>query len=228
MFGEEARFELLRKVGRWIMPAYRFHWPQLYWWRDKEFNDFLSRFGELHGNNSDRRWMLYQMALLAQHVPGDTAECGAYQGAGSFLISKATQQNGLPRTHYIFDSFEGISEPSAADGGYWRKGNLRCSLEDFREPPGNFSIKKGWIPERFPEVSACRFAFVHIDVDLEKPTLESLSFFYPRMNPGGIMVFDDYGFTTCPGARQAVAGFMADKAERIVELSCGSAYISKA
>lgn len=210
------------------MPTYRFHWPQLYWWKDQEFTDFLARFDELHANNSDRRWMLYQLALMTENVPGDTAECGAFQGAGSYLICKATQSNGRVRTHHIFDSFEGVSSPLHVDGSYFRKGDLCCSLADFQRPDGNVSIYQGWIPERFAEVSGLLFSFVHIDVDLHQPTADSIAFFYPRMQAGGIMVFDDYGFTSCPGARKAVDDFMEDKPERITELSCGSAFITKA
>jgi hypothetical protein len=85
----------------------------------------------------------------------------------------------------------------------------------------------GWIPDRFPEVDDRCFSFVHIDVDLYQPTLDSLEFFYPRLSTGGIIVLDDYGFGTCPGATAAVDSFMRDKAEPIVNLSAGGAFLMK-
>ena len=209
------------------MPTYRFVWPQLYWWKDEEFNAFLKRFDELHANNSDRRWMLYQWALTANSIPGDTAECGVYRGAGSYLICKATQSGGQQRTHFIFDSFQGVSKPDEVDEHYWREGDLSCSLQDFQKPEATISIHPGWIPEGFPAAAEKKFCFVHIDVDLHQPTADSIAFFYPRMNTGGIMVFDDYGFRTCPGVKKAVDDFLADKPERIVHQSCGSAFITK-
>ena len=84
---------------------------------------------------------------------------------------------------------------------------------------------RGWIPERFAEVADRRFAFVHIDVDLYQPTLDSVAFFYQRLVPGGIIVCDDYGFTTCPGATRAMDEFMADKPEHIVHLPTGQGVI---
>lgn len=215
-------------AGKLIMPAYRFSWPSLLWWKDEEFNLFLNRFGEIRGQETDRRWMLYQLALMSVNIAGDTAECGVYQGAGSHLICKATQTNGQQRTHFIFDSFQGISSPSNLDGnGYWRQGDLCCSLEQFKRPEGRISIHKGWIPEKFNDVKGRTFSFVHVDVDLYQPTSDSIAFFYPRLVPGGILVCDDYGFATCPGAKKAVDDFMADKPERIFHLSCGSAFIIK-
>jgi hypothetical protein len=131
----------------------------------------------------------------------------------------------------MFDSFEGCSAPSGQDNGYFEKRNLACGedvvRENLKEFP-NARCMKGWIPDRFPEVKDCRFAFVHIDVQQEQPTVDSLAFFYPRMNAGGIIVLDDYGFTTCPGARHGIDNFMAGKPEPIIELPIGCAFIVKA
>ena len=218
----EWRWRALCKVKTWLMPNYRLAWPHLLWWEDEEFNAYLARFNELHGFNSDKRWMLYQLALMSNEVPGDTAECGAYQGAGSYLICKATQKGSPARTHFIFDSFEGLSTPAPCDGDYWHEGDLRCSLQNFQHPDGNVIIHKGWIPDRFPDVKDRLFSFVHIDVDLHKPTADSMEFFYPRMSPGGMILLDDYGFTSCPGTKKAVDDFMQDKPEKITMLSCGS------
>ena len=33
-----------------------------------------------------------------------------------------------------------------------------------------------------------------MDLDLEKPTYESLSALWPRLSKGGIVVFDEYGY----------------------------------
>ncbi|HEX3704868.1 MAG TPA: TylF/MycF/NovP-related O-methyltransferase, partial [Vicinamibacterales bacterium] len=66
------------------------------------------------------------------------------------------------------------------------------------------------------DIEAERFEFganwvrilLHIDVDLYEPTRDSIAFLYERMNPGGIVVCDDYGFMTCPGATKAIDEFL--------------------
>lgn len=83
------------------------------------------------------------------------------------------------------------------------------------------------IPNRFKEVSEKKFSFVHIDVDLYQPIRNSLEFFYNRMLPGGIIVFDDYGFTFFPGAKKAVDEFMQNKNDFFIALPSGQAFLIK-
>ena len=98
------------------------------------------------------------------------------------------------------------------------------TLKEFRL----IKLFKGWIPERFPEVANEKFRLVHIDVDLYEPTRDSLEFFYPRISTGGVMVFDDYGVTSCPGAYKAVNEFMNDKPEYVLHLPTAQGIIIKA
>ena len=72
----------------------------------------------------------------------------------------------------------------------------RDTLKEFER----VSYYKGWIPDRFEEVSDRKFSFIHIDVDLHRPTYDSAEFFYERLSPGGIILCDDYGSLLCPGA----------------------------
>src|SRR5262249_26362851 len=110
----EWRFLALLRVGRMLMPAYRFHWPKMAWGLDDDFNAYLAKFDLLGSCNTDRRWMLHQLTQLAKNIPGDTAECGVMGGASSYLICKR-----LRRRHFLFDSFEGLSEPGDSDGAYF-------------------------------------------------------------------------------------------------------------
>lgn len=231
------RFRLLRKLARWLVPGYRLKWPDMAWWQDPFFNQFLQRFDEVDGLNSDRRWMLYQLARLTAHLPGDTAECGCFTGAGSYLICSVNSAAGNLRKHFVFDSFAGLSNPGREDGDYWQGGDLTTTQQVFennlREFADQLSIHAGWIPDCFAELPATataeerQFAFVHIDVDLHAPTLASLEFFYPRLVDGGIILCDDYGLGFCPGATAACDGFVADKPEQMISLSGGSGYLVK-
>lgn len=226
MSRDYAKVYILQFVARFLFPRYRFEWPAFDWWEDREFNAYLLRFRELpRGLGSRRRWMTYQLMRLAASVDGDTAECGVFEGAASYLICRAFPD----RTHFIFDSFEGLSQPGKEDGVEWRQGNLSCPLETAKLnlPFDNISWHKGWIPERFVDVQDRKFAFVHIDVDLYQPTFDSIQFFYPRMSPGGVLVCDDYGTSGCPGATRAVNEFLADKAEKMISPSSGGGFFIK-
>lgn len=227
----DSRFELLHRISKIIYPKYRFKWPQIKWWDDLDFNEYLVRFGEIDGMNTDRHWMVYQLMRLVENIPGDTAECGVYKGASSYIICKLNQKNkSFQRTHYMFDSFEGLSKPNQVDGTHWAEGDLTSMLEISKENLAEFkniSFHKGWIPERFPDVENRGFCFVHIDVDLYQPTLDSIQFFYSRINDHGLVICDDYGFTTCPGATKAIDEFLQDKKEKMISLSGGGGFFIK-
>jgi O-methyltransferase len=227
---EAWRFRALISIARTVMPRYRIGWYQLDWWQDIDFNTYLARFGEERGHNIGRRWMVHQLLRLVADVPGDTAECGVYQGAGSYLICKANVKSTMERTHFMFDSFEGLSPPRSEDGSYWRAGDMRAGeaivLENL-EDCGNTKIMKGWIPSRFAEVADRRFAFVHIDVDLYEPTKDALEFFYPRLSVGGILLCDDFGFTSCPGATRAIEELTARVPEKMIALPDGGGFFIK-
>ena len=225
----DRRLRALRLFADRLIPDYRLTWHQMDWWHDAEFNDYLDRFGERKGFNTHRRWMLSQLVRLIKDVPGHTAECGVFQGSSSWLICSAIRSSG--RTHHLFDSFEGLSAPEPEDGGYWRAGALAAQAEVVAKNLAPFapllSFHGGWIPDRFAEVRDERFAFVHVDVDLRQPTIDSVEFFYPRLSPGGILLCDDYGCTTCPGATKAIDGFLADKPEKMISLDAGGGFLIK-
>jgi hypothetical protein len=227
----DQSFWLLWRIGRWLVPEYRFKRPHMAWWLDDDFTSYLRRFDLLDGLNSDRRWMLQQLVRLVGDVPGNTAECGSYRGASSYLIARMNQAGWLKRKHYAIDSFEGLSPPESVDGSHWERGDLAATEAELRANLHDFSdqlvVCKGWIPDSFAAIEPQAFAFVHVDVDLYAPTKASLEFFYPLLSPGGIVLIDDYGSTHCPGATRAADEFLSDKPEKMIALSSGAGFFVK-
>lgn len=231
----ESRYHVLSKLVKIF--GFRMYNSHLTWFHDSEFLQIWSssRFYDGHPENiEDRKFVLFQLAKAVSCVDGDTAECGVYKGASSYLILKANKNSS--KIHHIFDSFKGLSAPSLADkvsvnrAFKWRKHDLRVSESEVKNNLREFEnvkLYKGWIPERFSEAINRKFSFIHIDVDLYQPTYDSLTFFYPRMSPGGIIVCDDYGFETCPGAKRACDEFLKDKEEKVVHLPTGQGVIIK-
>lgn len=228
---QERRFQSLMILTKFFFSEYRFTWPQMLWWKNIKFNKFLFEFNEVYELNTHRKWMLSQLLRLTVNIPGDTAECGAYKGASSWLICNFVKNNKNSTRHYVFDSFEGLSKPCSVDGKYWKAGDLSVSedyvLETLKEFSEFVEIKKGWIPERFSDVSENVFSFVHVDVDLALPTKDSIEFFYDRLSPGAVFLCDDYGFDTCPGVTSVIDEFLHDKPEKMLQLDAGGGFFIK-
>ena len=215
--------------------AHRYGWrlysPRFSPWKNEEYRNVIEA-GDYTFN--DKKFMIYQLAKGVSNMSGDTAECGVFKGHGSWLILNTEDKQQC--VHHIFDSFEGVSEPSDVDNipepnAYeWKKHDMAYPLEMVKKKLESFpNIKyyKGWIPERFDEVADRTFKFVHIDVDLYEPTLASFMFFYDRMNTGGIILCDDYACPGTPGAYKAVNEFLADRSENVVTTVPGSGFIIK-
>lgn len=186
--------------------------------------------------NLDRRFMLVQVAEAVRRLPGSTAECGVFRGIGSALVCRALDGTyAADDAHFAFDAFEGLPAPVEADqiGGddqWWTEGDLKseeAGVAALLSPFSHAQIKAGWIPDRFSEVGDRRFRLIHIDVDLHDPTRDSIDFFFPRLVPGGMMLLDDHGIVSCPGARAAAEEYFAKTGDPIIELPTGQALIVK-
>lgn len=225
---KHSRFLIAEKISSWLYPEYIFSEFGRIWLEDKKFFEYYRRYEPQNSHSADRKFFLRSLLGAIENLPGETAECGVYRGASSELICEAVKLK--DKRHHGFDSFEGLSEPIEYDENQWRKGDLKTDLEEAQRNLAAYNfvtLYKGWIPERFPEVADKKFCFVHIDVDIYEPTLASLNFFYPRLVPRGIMLCDDYGFSTCPGARKAIDEFFANKTEKIIQVPTGQAFIIK-
>jgi O-methyltransferase len=224
-----ARYELFERVGRHLYPKIRLADYGRSYLVDESFAAKLNRFPAVDSRRMyDRRYLLDQVVASIANLPGDAAECGCYQGASAYLICEQLKEK--HKKLHLFDSFAGLSSPQMVDGEYWKPGALACSLTDVQRNLASYSFVQyhpGWIPERFSEVNQNQFCFVHLDVDLYQPTLDSLQFFYPRLVSGGALLLDDYGFLTCPGARKACDDYFADKRERIIHLPTGQGLVMK-
>ncbi len=227
---KDLRYYAMERLGNMFDPHFHFTEYGQVWRDDKKFEAYYTGFEGDNYHSIDRKYTVNQFLQLTKNVDGDTVECGSYQGATSYLICAFIQQHGQSKAHHIFDSFEGLGKPEKEDGGYWKEGDLSTSEEVCRNNLSAFGFVKyykGWIPGRFAEVKEMRFSFVHIDVDLYQPTLDSVRFFYERLNKGGIIICDDYGFSTCPGAKKAIDDFFKEKPEQAVMLTTGQSFIIK-
>lgn len=79
----------------------------------------------------------YVVSLLREirdkNIPGDLAEFGIFDGLWINFFYEQTEQLGLPRRIYGFDSFEGLSDSDPKpDSSFCQKGSIRLQLRSGR------------------------------------------------------------------------------------------------
>ncbi|WP_428326226.1 TylF/MycF/NovP-related O-methyltransferase [Nitrosopumilus sp.] len=180
----------------------------------------------------DRCYVIYILAKQCLNVNGDFAECGVYKGGTSFLISSIIDDSSLKKQLHLFDTFKGMpkyadDDPSSHtqdDFNDTSEETVKSFLQDFQF----IEFYPGLIPLTFKNITEKTFSFVHIDVDLYKSVDDCCKFFYSKMNPGGVMLFDDYGFKGYQlAARKAVDEFFKDKPENPLVLQNGQCLVIK-
>ena len=227
---DHAKFRLAEKIYYiFYSNNYIGEWGKISF-LDKSFLNYYLKYDKTNFRSYERKYFLKELLKLTNHIAGDTVELGVYYGASSELILESIKS--VNKRHHMFDSWEGISQPTLIDGTYWQKGNLNSSFFDCKKnllsfKEGKKIYYKGWIPNSFKKIPMeLRFSFIHFDLDLYEPTRDGLLYFYDKLNVGGIMLFDDYTFISCPGVKKAVDEFFENKDEEVIETPF-SAFIVK-
>lgn len=149
--------------------------------------------------------MLFDFLDRTAQIDGSVAECGVWRGRTFIAMALYLKQKGSSKTLWGFDSFQGFDEPAPNDFKNASLALVEQKAEIFRL--SNVRTVPGYFRESFAAVESCRFSFVHIDCDVYDSYKECLDFFYPRMNPNGVLLFDEYDDPEWPGANRAVDEF---------------------
>ncbi len=141
---------------------------------------------------------------------GDILEIGVWRGGTGCLMAQRAKLMGIPATVYLCDTFEGVVKASSSDRHY--AGGEHADTSEAivtalanRLKLDNIEILRGTFPEQTGSLVAnTSFRLCHIDVDVYESGREVLSWVWPRLAPGGMVVFDDYGFLSTGGITRLV------------------------
>jgi O-methyltransferase len=197
------------------------------WETEPEFLRLANEISDRTLVDRPRLYALYQLVKLTAALPGAVAEVGVYRGGTAKLIARLCDG---ARPLSLFDTFTGMPDTHPTHD-FHRKGDfadtseeaVRAYLADCR----GVTIHPGLFPASATPVAEQSFSLVHVDVDIYASVRACCDFFFPRLNRGGVLVFDDYGMITCPGAKRAVDEFCAEKALAPFYLPTGQCLLFK-
>jgi O-methyltransferase len=177
----------------------------------------------------DRCYVLNSFAR--RPVEGDVAECGVLTGGTAHLLAATMANEGSPATFHLFDTFGGMPDTADPARDFHAPGDFaETSLERVRSRLAaypNVRFHPGFVPDTFAELDdETRFALVHVDLDSYPSVRDACAGLWPRVVPGGAMIFDDYGFRHLRhAARRAVDEYFSDQPDKPIVLPTGQAFV---
>jgi O-methyltransferase len=165
---------------------------------------------------------LAMATIRREAIPGALAEVGVWRGE----LSRFLHQCAPERTLYLFDTFCGFPAESVGPLDLRNHGDRDrfrdTSVEQVRKSVGdsqNVIFRAGMFPDSSVGLEHELFSFVMLDLDIHKPTVSALEFFYPRVSSGGYIFVHDFNSPESNYAmRRAVIPFLKGRPEKIVEL----------
>jgi O-methyltransferase len=200
---------------------------------------FISSFYDSVTNEQEKSliWRLHTLAWAAKNalnVEGDFVECGTFKGFCFEVLLRYLDFQNLPRQAYLYDTFEGLPEETSTveERQAWEY-PASDSEDIYSEVCEKFSsfknvrVVRGIVPDSFEQTAPEKIAFLHIDMNSEIAERLALEHLFDKVKPGGMIVFDDFGWTCNVNQMKAELAFMNERGHPILELPTGQGVVIK-
>ncbi|MBV8246227.1 MAG: class I SAM-dependent methyltransferase [Candidatus Eremiobacteraeota bacterium] len=162
-------------------------------------------------------------SVLEDGVEGDLIETGVWRGGATIFMRGVLEARGdAARTVWVADSFQGLPAPDtqnfpadAADAHFTRP-ELAVSVDEVKANFARYGLLddrvifvEGWFRETLPALPVEKLAVLRLDGDMYESTRVALDALYPKLQPGGYIIVDDY--RSIPGCFKAVNDYRAEQ-----------------
>jgi len=206
--------------------------------------DFSGDGGTTSDNIDDVLWRHWTISYSIRHAVEFTGsnnnkfiavECGVQDGISAFFsLNELKGQCGLGRIEsfcmHLYDSWqpmraEYLLQSEKESVGSYKINSIERTKRNLLAFNENIVYHQGYIPESLhtgpPAPQSINY--LHIDLNSAEPTLKALELFFPKLLSGGVIVFDDYGWSSYKDTRHVVINFFSDKPGMLMPLPTGQA-----
>ena len=172
--------------------------------------------------------------LAENKIEGDFVECGVWRGgsmaAAAMTLVGSNEKDNLNRQLWMYDTYDGMSEPTEHDVDYtgrtaeslmteqdrmdaksvWCRSPLdqvKSTMANTGYPIEQIQFVQGKVEDTLPVKTPNQIAMLRLDTDWYESTRCELEHLFPKLVPGGVLIVDDYGHWQ--GARRAVDEYFA-------------------
>jgi O-methyltransferase len=210
---------ILSKNGYTIIPLTKPDLPIEASMHDRKIRNLVEPFTM---TTPERVWALMSaVRYCSSNIPGDFVECGVWRGGSAMVMAYTLLELGITDTKiWLYDTFEGMTHPSSHDvelasgieardlmaAAGLKKENSRnvwcyATQDDVSEnlrttgyPVSSVHLVKGDVVNTLKREAPDRISLLRLDTDFYESTLCELETLYPRLQPGGVCIIDDYGY----------------------------------
>jgi hypothetical protein len=211
---------------------------------EAEFLEIWDRVKSRTMTSHEKGYYLHQAVryVTAHGIPGAVVECGVWRGGSMLNVAHTLVALGsTDRDLFLFDTFSGMSEPTARDVHLGKRTAAAemletatrdervwaiASIEDVREgfasvdyPDERVHFVEGKVEDTIPGHAPGQIAILRLDTDWYESTKHELTHLYDRLAPGGVLIIDDYG--TWQGSRDAMDEFLSATGEPLLLVRTG-------
>jgi O-methyltransferase len=206
---------------------------------DQDARDIINRVRSHTMTTNEKLFaLILAVRYIARYeVPGDIVECGVWRGGSMQAAALTLNQIGQQRELYLFDTFEGMSEPtehdlrhdgvpaaslletSASTSALWAVASLddvKAGFETIEYPAEKIHYVPGKVEDTIPGQMPDQMSILRLDTDWYESTAHELRHMYDKLSPGGVLMLDDYGYWA--GSRKATDEFIDRTGEPLLLL----------
>jgi O-methyltransferase len=163
--------------------------------------------------------------ITRRRIPGDVVECGVWRGGSMMAAALAfLHLKDTTRSIFLFDTYEGMTSPTAIDKrvaldlsasamlacaprddhlwGISPLDEVKDNLASTGYPAEKLVFIKGPVEDTIPDEAPKQICILRLDTDWYESSHHELVCLYPRLQLGGVLIVDDYGWWE--GQRKAI------------------------
>ena len=182
--------------------------------------------GVLNTADMNMDWLLWRhwnvtfciryMMRFAKSSAFNLVECGVASGMSAYFA--LTELIDKSCTFHLYDSWDVMKSEYLYDTekehiGKYNGQNMQNTKNNLKRYSDKIKFHAGYIPATLDDTAPDSICYLHVDVNSAKTTLEILEFFYPRLVSGGVILFDDYGWTSYNETKKIIDKFLNTKDE---------------
>ncbi len=203
--------------------------------------EFSKDAAQIDRNNVDElRWRHWIISYAINHAikfanskEYNFVECGVGDGCSAFFALREihTQKQIADKfSMHLYDSWmamreEGLLESELPHVGRYAQLSIEKTKRNLSEFKDHVIYHQGYVPETFSSLpeSPNSIVYLHIDLNSAKPTVATLDFFLPKLVKGGIILFDDYGWSGYIDTKRAIDKYFHEKGSILMKLPTAQA-----